>query len=117
MGEIPSWIGARVGDRIGRFVGLVADVYHDEPTGCPAWLLVELSDFGSRLVLVPADGALSWSGSVVVPFDLELVMDSPTVARPPAVLTGEPVCRLARHYGVRVQRAGAYAAAHVAQAA
>jgi hypothetical protein len=115
MGDIPSWIGARVGDRVGLLVGVVADVYHDEATWRPAWLLVTLAD--ERLVLVPADGALSWSGSVVVPFERETIEAAPTVANPPAVLVGEPTFRLARHYGVRVERSAAAAAAHVTRAA
>ena len=117
MGDIPSWIGARLGDRVARLVGEVVDVYHDEVTSCPAWFLVSLAGATERLVLVPAEGALSWSGSVVVAFDREVVEDAPAVANPPAVLTGEPVCRLARHYGIRIQRSAAYAATHMARAA
>jgi hypothetical protein len=112
MGDIPSWIGARVGDRVARLVGSVADVYYGEATSCPAWLLVRLEGSRERLVLVPADGALSWSGSVVVPFEREVIEDSPTVVNPPAVLRGEPVLRLARHYAVRVERSASYAAVH-----
>ena len=96
---------------------LVVDVYYDERTSCPAWLLVELDCARERLVLVPADGALSWSGSVVVPFERDAIVDAPTVAKPPPVLTGEPVCRLARHYGMRVNASAAYAAAHASRAA
>jgi hypothetical protein len=112
MSEIPSWTGARVGDRTAQFVGVVCDVYYDEASSRPAWLLVSLADAPERLVLVPAEGAVSWSGSVVVPFEHELIAGSPTVANPPALLAGEPVCRLARHYGVRIDRHAAYAAVH-----
>jgi len=99
MRDIPSWIGTQVGDRVGLDVGTVRDVYYDQATSQPAWLLVSTRD---RLKLVPADGALSWSARVVVPHDRELIDAAPAVAAPPPVLAGEPLLRLARHYGVRV---------------
>ena len=99
MGHIPSWIGTQVGDRVGRSVGTVCDVYYDDATSQPAWLLVSMRE---RLVLVPAGGALSWSIRVLVPHDREVIDAAPTVAAPPGVLAGEPLLRLARHYGVRV---------------
>ena len=112
MSDIPLWMGARVGDRTAMLVGIVCDVYYDEATSHPAWLLVSLDDAPERLVLVPADGAVSWSGSVVVPFDCDVIAASPTVAKPPPRLAGEPILRLARHYGVRVDRCAGYAAVH-----
>jgi hypothetical protein len=118
MGDIPSWIGTRVGDRVGLDVGTVCDVYYDDATSQPAWLLVSVRE---RLVLVPANGALSWSVRVIVPHDRELIDAAPTVAAPPAVLAGEPLLRLARHYDVRVDRCSACVAvrgrAPLAQAA
>ncbi|TML01529.1 MAG: PRC-barrel domain containing protein, partial [Actinobacteria bacterium] len=100
MGDIPSWIGTQVGDRVGRNVGTVCDVYYDEASSQPAWLLVNTRE---RLVLVPADGALSWSVRVIVPHDRDVIDAAPAPAAP-AVLAGEPLLRLARHYGVRVDR-------------
>jgi PRC-barrel domain len=99
MGDIPSWIGTQVGDRVGLNVGTVCDVYCDDATSQPAWLLVSMRE---RLVLVPASGALSWSVRVIVPHDREVIDAAPLLAAPPAVLAGEPLLRLARHYGVRV---------------
>ena len=112
--RIPSWIGTQVGDRVGLSVGTVQDVYFDQSTSQPAWLLVNVRD---RLVLVPADGALSWNERVVVGVDRELIDASPTVAAPPAVLAGEPLLRLARHYRVRVDRCAAAGRTHVGLAA
>jgi hypothetical protein len=90
-------------------VGVVRDVYHDEATARAAWLLVAVRD---RLVLVPADGALSWSSRVVVTVDRDLIETAPAVAATPGVLTGEPLLRLARHYRLRVDRCAGCAAAH-----
>lgn len=98
---VPSWFGTEVCDRDGLHVGLVIDVYCDDATSRPAWLLV---DDGSRLVLVPAAGARSRGGIVCLGDDLAVVDTAPSVARAPIVLTGEPLLRLARHYDVRVDR-------------
>jgi hypothetical protein len=107
MGDIPSWVGTRVCDRVGLTVGTVCDVYYDEATSQPAWLLVSMRE---RLRLVPADGAISWSAQVIVPHDRESIEAAPALAEPPAVLAGEPLLRLARHYGVRVDRCAGCAA-------
>jgi len=109
MRDIPSWIGTPVGDRVGLDVGTVRDVYHDDATAQPAWLLVGVRE---RLVLVPAAGALSWSARVIVPVDRELIDTAPALAAPPRMLAGEPLLRLARHYGVRVDRCSGCRPAH-----
>jgi hypothetical protein len=96
---VPSWFGTEVCDCDGLPVGAVVDVYCDAASSRPAWLLV---DDGSRLALVPAAGGRSRRGIVRLAAELGVVGASPSVARPPAVLTGEPLLRLARHYGVRV---------------
>ena len=44
MSAIPSWIGTQVGDRVGRAVGSVCDVYYDEASSRAAWLLVDLRE-------------------------------------------------------------------------
>jgi hypothetical protein len=98
---VPSWFGTEVRDRDDVPVGAVVDVYCDEASSRPAWLLV---DDGSRLALVPAAGGRSRRGIVLLAAERALVGASPSVARPPAVLTGEPLLRLARHYGVRIDR-------------
>lgn len=114
MRDIPSWIGTQVGDRVGLDVGTVRDVYYDDATAQPAWLLVSARD---RLVLVPARGALSWSVRVVVPVDRELIESAPALAARPAALAGEPLLRLARHYGVRVDPCAVCAPVQLARAA
>lgn len=114
MRDIPSWIGTQVGDRVGLDVGTVRDVYYDDVSAQPSWLLVSSRD---RLVLVPAQGALSWSTRVIVPIDRELVETAPALTSQPPALAGEPLLRLARHYGVRVDPCAACAPVHVARAA
>ena len=114
MRDIPSWVGTLVGDRVGLSVGTVREVYYDDVSAKPSWLLVSARD---GLKLVPADGALSWSARVVVPHDRELIDAAPVVAAPPPVLTGEPLLRLARHYGVRMDPCASAGRAHLGLAA
>jgi hypothetical protein len=109
MSDIPSWAGTRVGDRVGAPVGIVRDVYCDQATSRPAWFLV---DTARGSVLVPADGALAWSNRVVIPHDRDVIAAAPVVASPPPVLAGEPLLRMARHYGVRVARSSGCVAVH-----
>jgi hypothetical protein len=111
---VPSWFGTEVRDRDDVPVGAVVDVYCDEATSRPAWLLV---DDGSRLALVPAAGGRSRRGIVLLAAELAVVGASPSVARPPAVLAGEPLLRLARHYGVRVDPFASCCALRAAQVA
>jgi hypothetical protein len=111
MSDIPSWIGTKLGDRDGMRVGVVCDVFFDDANSRPAWLLVNLVQIGVRYALVPAEGALSWRGMVTVPFDRDVVRSSPAV-EPAATLRGDLLVRLARHYGVRVDRCAGYAAVH-----
>jgi len=114
MDHIPSWFGTEVCDPGGTVVGRVRDVYYDEATWRPAWLLV---DDGARLLIAPAAGTRSRGGAVVLAHDRELIDSSPTVALAPPVLAGEPLLRLAHHYRVRVDRCGAHAAVHAAATA
>jgi hypothetical protein len=111
---VPSWFGTEVRDRDDVPVGAVVDVYCDEATSRPAWLLV---DDGSRLALVPAAGGRSRRGIVLLAAELAVVGASPSVVRPPAVLAGEPLLRLARHYGVRVDPFASCCALRAAQVA
>ena len=111
MSDSPSWIGTKLGDRDGMRVGVVCDVFFDDANQRPAWLLVNLLRIGERYALVPANGARSWRGMVTIPFECEHVRSSPRV-EPSPVLRGELLVRLARHYGVRVDRSAGYAAVH-----
>ena len=108
--ELPAWFGTPVGDRAGADVGTIRDVYFDEATARPAWLLVDTA-YGP--VLVPAAGASLRSDQVAVPHDCDVITCAPVVASPPPVLAGEPLLRMARHYGIRVDRCSSCAAVRV----
>lgn len=114
MGQIPSWFGTQVCDRDGSVAGRVVDVYYDDATSRPAWLLL---DAGTCLTLVPATGSRSRHGDLLLAQDRAVLDAAPQVAQPPGVLAGEALLRLARHYGVRVSRSAACSALRGARVA
>jgi hypothetical protein len=94
---VPSWFGTEVRDRDGVPSGSVGDVFFGEADSRAAWLLVDL---GVRVALVPAAGARTRYGTIAVRWAREDILASPAVdAAGP--LRGEPLLRLARHYGIR----------------
>jgi hypothetical protein len=111
MGDIPSWFGAQLSDSDGTPVGAVCDVYFEQASSRPAWLLIDLMCHEEPYALVPVAGAVSWRGMVTVPFERDHIRASPAIA-PSATLSSDLVLRLARHYGVRADRGAAYAAVH-----
>jgi hypothetical protein len=91
-------------------VGAVCDVYFDQASSRPAWLLVDLVRPGDY-ALVPVAGAVSWRGMVTVPYERDHIRAAPAIA-PSATLCTDTLLRVARHYGVRADRGAAYAAVH-----
>ena len=80
--EAVGWIGSRVDDVYGTTIGKVADVWTDEKTGRPRWLLVQLGRFGGHYTLVPYADASGGKADVWIPYD------GPTVRQAPAVIPG-----------------------------
>jgi PRC-barrel domain len=105
---VPSWFGTEVCDCDGAPAGSVCDVFFGEADSRPAWLLVDL---GARLALVPAAGARRRHGAIAVRFARADIAASPEIGAN-GRLRGEPLVRLARHYGVRVDRFSACSGVH-----
>jgi stress response protein YsnF len=99
--EIRSMIGAEAYDRGSNMIGRVAEVYVDEGTQDPTWILLPAGLFRSRPALAPLHGA-----TVIDPGRrIQLAVDRAQVddAPPPDDATDEPlstqyVQRLQRHY-------------------
>jgi len=66
-------------DREGAKIGTVADVFYDNDTGQPEWLLVHTGLFGMRETIVPATEVQSQGGDLVVHYDKEFVKGAPNV--------------------------------------
>jgi hypothetical protein len=102
-GEALSWIGFRVDDVYGARVGTVEDVYVDQETDAPCWLLTKMGRFSEVYALVPVRDAVAGAGHVWVPYEKDLIR------RAPQVSVGMPVSQAAEstlcaHYGVMSSR-------------
>jgi hypothetical protein len=83
--EAIGWIGSRVDDVYGTTIGTVADVWVDEETRRPRWLLLQSGRFGGRFTLIPYADASGGPADVWIPYDRV------TVRQAPAVTPGEPL--------------------------
>lgn len=103
-----SWIGYRVDDVYGARVGVVEDVYVDNETDAPCWLLTKMGRFSEVHALLPVQDAVAGTGHVWVPYEKDLIR------RAPQVMGGMPVTQqteatLCAHYGVMSTRGAAIA--------
>jgi len=71
--EALSWLGMRIDDAYGAWVGDVRDVYL-ESDGSPRWIFT-----GRRRVLIPADRVIAGGGRVWVPYERVVIDGAPRV--------------------------------------
>ena len=95
--EALGWIGSRVDDVYGTTIGKVADVWTDEQSGRPQWLVLQGGRFGGHYTLVPFADASGGTNDVWIPYDRATVRGAPTVA-PTGRLSGELRERFEEHY-------------------
>src|SRR4051794_17857920 len=94
-----DWHGRTVLDRDGDKIGSVQEIYLDERTGEPEWLLVKTGLFGSSSSFVPLQGAEPTGDDVRVPFEKSQVKDAPHVD-PDHELSQDEEARIYAHYGI-----------------
>jgi uncharacterized protein (TIGR02271 family) len=75
-----QYIGRRAVDPQGNKIGSVGQVYLDDNTGQPDWVTVNTGLFGLRENFVPLQGARIDGEDLVLPFDKDVVKDSPDIA-------------------------------------
>jgi len=97
--EAYVWSDRDVVDRDGESIGRLEDVYLDDATREPEWLLVHTGLFGRHLTFVPVADARPDGEDVRVAFSKLLVKDAPRI-EPGGSLTQEEEARLYRHYGL-----------------
>jgi uncharacterized protein (TIGR02271 family) len=96
---VRSWQGATMVDRDGDKVGTVESIYVDDQTGEPEWALVNTGLFGTKSSFVPLAQASGSGDQVQVPYDKQLVKDTPRVD-PDQHLSEAEEQELWRHYGL-----------------
>ena len=71
--------GTTVVDRDGQKIGSIEDVYYDDQTGRAEWIGIGVGIFGLKRRVVPVEGATMTEDGLQVPYDRDLVKDSPDV--------------------------------------
>ena len=83
------------GDKIGK----VEEIYLDEQTNQPEWLLVNIGLFGTKSTFIPLQGANQADDAVQVPFAKDRVADAPGID-PQRHLSRDEEAELYRYYGL-----------------
>jgi hypothetical protein len=98
--DFESWIGSTLTDVDGHKLGTIDDVYTDEPSGQPLWMLIRSGRFSPRHSFVPLTDAVPARGVIVTGYDRGRVEDAPAVD-PTETLPDDRVRELYAHYGLR----------------
>jgi uncharacterized protein (TIGR02271 family) len=95
-----DWHGRTVVDRNGDKVGSVEQIYLDDLTGQPEWLLVKTGMFGTKSTFVPLQGARADDDeTLTVAFEKEQIKDAPSIEADHE-LTEDEEQRIYSHYGM-----------------
>jgi hypothetical protein len=98
--DFESWIGSTLTDIDGHKLGTIEDVYADEPSGQPLWMLLRCGRFGRRHSFVPLTDAMPDGDVVVTGYDRGQVEHAPAVD-PTDALPDVRVRELYAYYGLR----------------
>ncbi|MPZ72122.1 MAG: DUF2382 domain-containing protein [Nitriliruptorales bacterium] len=91
--------GSTVVDLTGDKIGKVEEIYLDDQTNEPEWLLVNTGMFGTRSTFIPLQGADAQDEGIRVPFEKAKVNDAPGV-EPDRQLSRDEEAELYRYYGL-----------------
>src|SRR4051794_19944006 len=96
--EVRRWIGYRVDEMGGSSVARGQDVYVDQESGEPAWVVVKLGRFG-KLTALPLRDCAGAAGHVWVAHPRDVIRGAPSIdAKAP--LRREQEIELCTHFGV-----------------
>jgi sporulation protein YlmC with PRC-barrel domain len=98
-----EWHGLDVLDDSGQKIGSVDDVYVDDTSGVPEFILLRGGLFGLRKHFAPIRGAMKEGEAIRLAYPADLVRDAPSVAADEH-LTAEEEERLHSHYGMDYER-------------
>ncbi|MDP8958420.1 MAG: PRC and DUF2382 domain-containing protein [Actinomycetota bacterium] len=91
--------GQKLIDANGDKIGKIEEIYLDEETGQPEWVLVNMGLFGSKSSFVPLEQASIEGDSLRVPYDKEAVKDAPKI-EPGYDLSQPEEAELYSYYGM-----------------
>lgn len=98
-GELAGWAERDLLDSTGDKIGKVDELYYDETTGKPDWLLVRTGLFGTKKTFVPTSEVRRQGEDLVASFSKDRVKDAPRVDDE-ELLTADEESRLYSYYGV-----------------
>lgn len=75
--QIRKWLDQPLYDTDGDKIGTIDEVYYDDVSGRPQWLLVKTGLFGNKRSFVPAADVSSANDKLMVPFAKDRVKDAP----------------------------------------
>src|SRR5215207_903993 len=79
MREAYEWRGRNVVDQEGAKVGRLEEIYLDQHTGRPEWLLIHTGLFGTKSSFAPLAGAQADGEDVRIGYSKQEVKDAPSV--------------------------------------
>jgi uncharacterized protein (TIGR02271 family) len=93
--------GAPVYDSNGDKIGDVDEIYYEEQTRVPQWIGIGTGFFKTKRALVPVRGSAPYEDGLMVPYEKDMVKDSPDVDDD---FSSEREADLAGYYGVGYSR-------------
>ena len=102
--DIAQLRGTTVIDPAGDKIGKVEEIYLDDRTNQPEWLLVNTGMFGTKSTFVPLQGASQQDDGVQVPFEKAQVKDAPNID-PDRQLSQSEEAKLYEYYGMNYSEA------------
>jgi hypothetical protein len=94
-----SWIGSTLTDSENRRLGTIEEIYCDEQTGRPLWMVVKTGVFGTRRSFVPLAGAMPADDAIMTPCVKSQIDGAPKLD-PTEDLPEDRVRELYRYYGL-----------------
>lgn len=97
--QILNSTGGPVLDKTGAKIGSISDIYLDDQSGEPEWVLVSTGWFAGKGTFAPLQGATQRGDDIVVPYEEDFVKGAPTMD-PNGQLTPQEESHLYSYYGV-----------------
>jgi sporulation protein YlmC with PRC-barrel domain len=97
--DVRTWAEREVVDANGKEIGHAEDIYMDDRSGEPAFLLVRGGLFGTRMHFVPLVGARIEDDRIRVAWDYDTIKSAPHVSADEHLSEDEEK-RLFDHYGL-----------------
>ena len=103
--DVADWRGRTLVDAQNDKIGTVEEIYLDQQTGQPEWVLVNTGLFGGKSSFVPLAGAAPAGDDLRVQVEKEQVKDAPRIDAD-GELSPQQEADLFRHYGVPYDETG-----------